>query len=203
MSSAQPRKPWPMKWIVLAILLCIIPYTYVTLHYRKTAPAFQPYEDIKNRANVMRLLNAGYRRIALPAEVPADALQDQSSAPIQNVAGGLPAELKSTLAEPPALPVDITRVIAPASARADHAYSFRLACTLPDERRTLAGAELYVKDSHLVVTPDFEKLSGGLMARTRDNVIQLTVPASTLKPGKYEVLVVGQKSSRGWTLEVR
>ena len=94
-------------------------------------------------------------------------------------------------------------VVAPASARADHAYSFRLACTLPDERRTLAGAELYVKDSHLVVTPDFEKLSGGLMARTRDNVIQLTVPASTLKPGKYEVLVVGQKSSRGWTLEVR
>ena len=93
-----------MKWIVLAILLCIIPYTYVTLHYRKTAPAFQPYEDMKNRANVMRLLNAGYRRIALPAEVPADALKDQSSATIQNVAGGLPAELKSTLAEPPALP---------------------------------------------------------------------------------------------------
>ena len=109
-----------MKWIVLAILLCIIPYTYVTLRYRKAEPAFQPYEDMKNRANVMRLLNAGYRRIPLPAEVPADALKDQSSAPMQNLAGGFPAELKSTLAEPPALPVEITRVVAPASVRADH-----------------------------------------------------------------------------------
>lgn len=192
-----------MKWIVLAILLCIIPYTYVTLRYRKAGPAFEPYEDMKNRANVMRLLNAGYRRIPLPAEIPADPLKDQSSAPIQTLAGGLPTELKSTLAEAPALPVDITRVVAPATARADHAYSFRLACTLPDERRTLAGAELYLKGTQLVVTPDFERLSGQLMARTRDNVIQLTVPANTLKPGRYDVVIVGQKSSRGWILDVR
>lgn len=192
-----------MKWIVLAILLCIIPYTYVTLRYRRTDPAFRPYEDMKNRANVMRLLNAGYRRLPLPAEVPADPLKDQSSAAIQNLPGGLPTELKSTLAEPPALPVDITRVVAPPASRSDHAYSFRLACTLPDEKRLLAGADLYLKGNQLVVTPDYEKISGGLMTRTRDNVIQLTVPAGTLKPGKYEVLIVGQKSSRGWTLEVR
>jgi hypothetical protein len=192
-----------MKWIVLVILLCIIPYTYINLRYRKTEPAFQPYEDMKNRANVIRLLNAGYRRIPLPAGVPADPLKDQSSALIHSLPGGLPAELKSTLAEPPALPTDITRVVAPAATSAQSAYSFRLACTLPDEKRTLAGAELYLKGNQLVVTPDFEKLSGQLLARTRDNVIQLTIPANTLPPGRYEVVVAGQKSSRGWTLEVR
>jgi hypothetical protein len=192
-----------MKWIVLVILLCIIPYTYITLRYRKTERAFQPYEDMKNRANVMRLLNAGYRRIPLPAEVPADPLKDQSSATIHTLPGGLPAELKSTLAEPPALPVEVTRVVAGPHASNDRPYSFRLACTLPDERRQLAGADLYLKGTELVVTPDFDKLSGGLMARTRDNVVQLTVPAGTLKPGKYEVTIVGQKSSRGWMLEVR
>ncbi|MBI4622331.1 MAG: hypothetical protein HY736_03790 [Verrucomicrobia bacterium] len=35
--SAAPkdRQPWPMKWIALAILLVIVPYTFLTLHYRK------------------------------------------------------------------------------------------------------------------------------------------------------------------------
>lgn len=203
--SAAPRdrQPWPMKWIVLAILLCIVPYTFINLRYRKAGPAYQPYEDMKNRANVSRLLSAGYKRIALPAQRPADPLRNPVSTTIASVAGGLPEELRATLVESPLLPAEITNVAAPGTASAAQDYAFRFACTLPDQKRQLAGADLYVKDDQIVVTPDYEKLSGGLTARTADNVVQLTIPAGALAPGRYRVTLVGQKASRAWSLEVK
>ena len=61
MSARSPnKKPWSLKWIAIIILACIIPYTWITVRYRKPGPAFQPYDDSKNRANVLRLLDAGY-----------------------------------------------------------------------------------------------------------------------------------------------
>ena len=35
------RKPWPMKWIIVAILVTIIPYTWITLAFRKPNPAHE------------------------------------------------------------------------------------------------------------------------------------------------------------------
>ena len=59
-----------MKWIVLAILLSLGAYTWLTLHYRKVNPAFAPYGDMKDRANTHRLLAAGFQRITLRVERP-------------------------------------------------------------------------------------------------------------------------------------
>ena len=192
-----------MKWVVLAIVVVIVPYTYLTLRYRKPGPAFQPYQDMQNRANVARLLSAGYQRIPLTAERPADAMHPIISASIVPAPGGLPAELHSTLVESPLLPTDITKVIAPPHVSAVQPYSFRFACTLPDRKRQLAGADLYLKGEEIIVTPDYEKLSGELAARSNDNIIQLTLPAGTLKPGHYRMTVVGQQSSRAWSFDVR
>lgn len=192
-----------MKWVILAILLCVVPYTFITLRYRKPGPAFQPYEDMKNRANVSRLLSAGYKRIVLPAERPADPLRNPVSAPIASAAGGLPEELRTTLVESPLLPAEILNVAAPGTASATQDYAFRFSCSLPDQQRQLAGADLYVKGDQIVVTPDFEKLAGTLMARTADNIVQLTIPAGALSPGRYRVTLVGQKTSRAWSLEVK
>lgn len=203
--SAVPRdrQPWPMKWVVLAILLCIVPFTIVNWFYRKPGRAYEPYDEMKTRANVSRLLNAGYQRIPLPAQRPADPLRNPVSTLIGSAAGGLPAELSATLVEQPLLPAEITNVSAPGTVSAGEEYAFRFICTLPDQKRQLAGADLYVKGDELVVTPDYEKLSGDLVARTADNIVQLTVPASTLHPGRYRVTLVGQKTSRVWTLEVK
>ena len=45
-----------------------MPYTILTLRYRKPGPAFQPYEDMKNRTNVARLLSAWFlSRVYEPA----------------------------------------------------------------------------------------------------------------------------------------
>lgn len=200
--SSRQRQPWPMKWVILAIFLCLGTYTFLTLHYRKPGHVFQPYSDLRDRANVHRLLDAGFQRIALDAELPADPLAFDSAGRVTAALGGLPANLRETLVVPPQLPTEIISVSAAPAVNAMFAYPIGVKCTLPDNKQQLAGAELYVRDDQLVITPEFERLSGGLLARNRERLIRLTLPAGSLKPGSYHVLLVGSSSSKAWTLQV-
>jgi hypothetical protein len=191
-----------MKWVILVILVCIGVYTFLTLKYRRADRAFRPYEDLRDRANVHRLLDAGYQRITLEADLPADPMTFDSSARATTAAGGLPTGLGKTLVAPPQLPAEILSVSAAPSVNSMFAYPIGVKCTLPDNKQQLAGAELYVHGDELIVTPNFERLSGGLLARNRERLIRLTVPAGALKPGNYQVTLVGTRSSRSWTLQV-
>jgi hypothetical protein len=192
-----------MKWIVLAILLGVVPYTIVTLKYRKEGPAFRPYEDMKNRANVSRLLAAGYRRIPLVAQRPADDTRPAGGAAIAAAAGGLPEELKTTLVELPQLPVEITGVTAAATANQLQPYAIQFTCSLGDDKQHLGGADLYVRETTAVLVPTFEAVAGSLTTRSRQAIVLLTVPPGVLQPGNYTVTLVGEKSSRRWSLGLR
>lgn len=202
MPAARPQKPWPMKWVLLAIIVVIVPYTYLTLHYRKPGPAFRPYEDTKNRAVTIRLLSTGYQRIALDATRPADPLLTAASAPSAPAAGGLPSALTGALIDPPILPVSIDSVTAAPSAASSQPYAIQFTCTLADNKALLAGGHLYRRDGEIIIVPSFEALNGGLQARTRDSVVLLTVPAGALKPGSYAVTLAGSRTSRQWSLQV-
>ncbi len=105
-----------MKWVLLAIIVVIVPYTYLTLHYRKPGPAFRPYEDTKNRAITIRLLSTGYQRITLDATRPADPLHVTAAASSASAPGGLPSALTGALIDQPLLPVSIDSVAAAGSA---------------------------------------------------------------------------------------
>lgn len=192
-----------MKWIVLAIVLCVVPYTIVTLQYRKPGPAFQPYEDMKNRANVTRLLAAGYQRIPIQAQRPADGTPAKGGASILPNTGGLPVDLRSTLVEIPLLAADIRQVTAAPTVSATESYSIELAGILPDDRHQLAGAELYVRGETIVILPTFEPTATDLVARSKEAVVLITVPAGALKPGTYMITLVAERASRSWPLEVR
>ncbi len=200
---AGNRQPWPMKWIVVAILLMVVPYTFLTLRYRKEAPAFQPYEDMKSRANVSRLLSAGYQRVTIPAQRPAGRTGAAGGAVIGKAPGGVPEDLRSTLVEPPRLPTEITAVTAAAATSTLTPYQIELNCSLPDDRHQLGGAELYLKGDALVLTPTLERVGGELLTRSRQSAVLLTLPAGTLRPGTYRVTLAAELSSRAWTLEVR
>jgi len=192
-----------MKWVALAIILVIVPYTYLTLHYRKPGRAFEPYHDMKDRANTLRLLSAGFQRIALDAERPADPVRGTASAALFPAPGGLPTALDATLVEKPLLPAQILTVNAAAAANALFPYEIELTCTLPDNKQQLGGAQLYLRSQEIFIIPDFERLSGGLLARTRENLIRLTIPAGALKPGRYHITLVGARLSKAWTLQVK
>jgi hypothetical protein len=192
-----------MKWIVLTIIVGLVAYTYLTLHYRKAAPAFRPYEDIKSRANTIRLLSAGYQRIPLAALRPADPAPFDPAAGGASAPGGVPAELRATLVDPPPLPAEIVRISAAPAVSALLPYPIQFTCTLADNHRQLVGAELYVKGDALYLIPDFERLNDALLARTRESVVLLTVPAGALKPGRYEATLIGEHASKTWSVQVR
>src|ERR1041385_8351505 len=105
-AAPKQRQPWPMKWIVVAITVVIVPYTFITLHYRRPDKAFEPYADMKDRANTMRLLSAGFQRVSLAAARPADPVRG-AAATVQPAPGGIPAALKTTLVDQPLLPAEI------------------------------------------------------------------------------------------------
>lgn len=192
-----------MKWIVLAILLLIVPYTFLTLRYRKPGPAFQPYEDMKNRVNVSRLLSAGYQRIPIIAQRPADGGRISGGAAISSAAGGIPTDLRSTLVEPLLLPTEITTVSAAPSVSTLQPYVIQLACALPDDKQQLGGADLYVRGDQLVLAPTFERIAGDLLTRSRHAAVLITIPAGALKAGHYTITLVAERASRTWALDVR
>lgn len=192
-----------MKWVVLVIAVILVPYTFLTLRYRKPGPAFQPYEDMKQRANVSRLLSAGYKRVPLPAGRPAEPGSFFNRANVAPAPGGLPSELGSTLVELPPLPAAILDVSAPAVASILRDYPIQFTCLLPDDRQQLAGADLYLRERRIVITPTFERVGGELRARSLESLVLVTVPAGTLEPGNYDLTLAGTRSSRTWSLEVK
>jgi hypothetical protein len=202
------RKPWPMKWIVVAIVIFIPVYTWLTLHYRRPGPAFRPYQDMRDRADVVRLLKAGFRRVSAEASRPAEEAFG-SALPTFPAVGGLPEDLKKTLIEKPLLPLEIRSVMAASTASSGVDYTIGLTYTLADNKRQLSGAHIYERPGErnqpgeAVVVADFEHLGGDLLARTREGYALLTVPPGTFKPGTYRVTLVGERTSRSWTLTVR
>lgn len=202
--APSTRKPWPLKWIIVAILLVVGPYTYLRWHFRKPGPAFAPYHDIKERANTMRLLSAGFQRITVAADRPADgALAPESRGHVVAAAGGLPASLASTLVEVPQLPVEITAVNAAAETNTMFPYKIEFTCTLPDNHRQPGSAQLFIRGEEIIVVPELEHLAGELVARARENRLRLTVAGGALKPGQYRVTLVGAQRSRAWDLTVK
>lgn len=192
-----------MKWIALVILLIIGPYTFLRWHYRKPNPAFQPYHDIKDQANTLRLLSAGFQRVNLNVERPADPLRTTAAATTTAAAGGLPASLSGTLVEQPILPTDILSVTAAPETNTMFAYPFEFTCAFADNKQQLSGAYLYIRDGQAIVVPNFERLTGELLSRSRETSVRVIVPAGTLKPGRYDISLIGQHSSRAWSVVVK
>jgi hypothetical protein len=189
-----------MKWVILVIAVCLGGYTFLTLHYRKQGPAFRPYEDIQKRANVVRLLSAGYQRIPITADRPADGNRTHGGATISPAPGGLPAELRSTLVITPLLPTEILELTAAPRATAAQPYALQFTCSLPNDKQQLHGADLYVHGDRLVLVPTFEYMGGDLLTRSRAAAVLITIPGGTLKAGDYQVTLVAERASKTWAL---
>ncbi len=191
-----------MKWIVLVIVLCLGLYTWLTLHYRKENPAFAPYADMKDRANTTRLLSAGYQRVTVRAERPADPAAIAGGAAVRPAPGGLTEELQATLLDQPVLPDAYPQVTAAGTANGLLPYSVRFACEITEPKNDPGPVSLYMKDNRIVIVPELEQLGGDLQSRGRDRLVQFTLPGGTLKPGHYEVLLIGARASQAWALQV-
>lgn len=206
MSARPSPKPWPMKWIVLSILLFIGAYTFITLHYRKPGKAYQPYRDSRQKMTEKRLEEAGYQRIEASLTIPADPQRSAASlgklAGNQSTFGGLPSDLSETLVDKPRLPENFSSVAAPVSVTGLMPYTFQFVCTVPDKKFVIAEAAVYVRGDDIVIVPTLEKLGGQLLGRSLENPVLVTIPGGPLKAGEYHVRLVGRVGSRQWTVQV-
>lgn len=197
-----------MRWIVIAIVAILVPYTWFNLQYRKPGRAFEPYHDMKKQANVQSLLSAGFRRITLSPEQPADqspdfALSKGPFAEAKVTAGGIPAQLRESLIETPTLPQSIHTLKTLAETSHLLPYPIEFDCTLPDQRLAIANAYLYWKEEELILVVDCEKLQGDLTRRTPAATLRLTAPGGSVPVGNYLVTLVGEKQSLQWSLRVK
>ena len=193
--------------MALIIVVCLALYTFATLHFRKREPAYQPYHDTKERIAISRLESAGYQRIYASAERPADPKSTAAAlrGPLSEIIaapGGLDSELKQTLIETPQLPALCTDVRAPREAQAMLPYSFQFTCSSSNNKQLLSGTYVYVKDQSIMIVPDFEKISGELLARTPVSVVQVTLPAGTLSTGTFHATLISSQESKQWEIQV-
>jgi hypothetical protein len=192
-----------MKWVVVAIVAILVPYTVISVLYRKEARPFEPYQDMKRQANVHRLLKSGFHRYAVIAERPADRSGPRPTGPrmaVQAAPGGLPTALAEALIEVPLLPSVVRQLAAPATLRAGEPLSVSLVAELPDHKENLGDAYLYARERDLVLVVGFDSLPGTLESRARDVAVQARIPTDQLKPGTYRFTVVGSGQSQSGTL---
>lgn len=191
-----------MTWIVVAIVVFIIGYTVITLQFRKPNPSYQPYHDLKSRGETHNLLTAGFQRIVIRAEQPAEAGGVAARAETLPQPGGLPAALKDLLFDPPNLPAGYREVRAPATVATLMPCVIQFDCVQGDPHRQPGGAAIYVRGETVLIVPEYDPLNGDLRSRRDPALVQLTIPAGTLAPGRYSVSLIGAEASAAWTLQV-
>jgi hypothetical protein len=202
-----PPKPLPLRWVVVAIVVFIVAYTFLRLHFGKHAKPFEPYHDLGERAATQRLIDLGYERVAVDIERPAEILPASRFAPaaddISGAPGGLPAELDGALAPKPALPAVIANVNAPGEVASGETYALQFTCAQPDYKTQIDSVLMLRKGSQLFLLPDFPRLGGQLLARWKETTVLLRIPAQGLAPGRYTVTLCGGRTSKTWQFTVR
>jgi hypothetical protein len=194
-----------MKWIVVAIVVFVVGYTYVNLHYRKPGRAFRPYEDMNAQATTARLLAAGWHKLPVdtrrPVERPGSA---DVPAAITRGEAGLGADLAPRFAAPPDLAATIDRVVSPASVAHGEEYTAYFTASQADLQTQLGELALYHREHELVLVPTVEPLPGhDLRSRRNDSSYCAAFSTASLPPGRYRIRIVARGPAATWSFTVR
>ncbi len=202
-----------MKWVVLFIVVALPLYTLVTIRYRKpSGQSHLPYQEARERAGAARVEAAGYTRVEATAIRPADAAGaraglDMPFAVSHDVLGGLPGELEESFARfteiAPKLPDAFGEVAAPAVLTPPYPYQILYTCRLPSQSELLGDIRVYIKGGRIAIITDHDPIPAGLLARSRDATVLLSIDAAAFVAGRaYEITLVGAQASKRWTLSV-
>ena len=205
MTARPTPKPWPMKWIVVAIVVFAAGYTAVNFYFRKPGKAYRPYQDAQDRATTARLLAAGWHKLPVDSRRPVEKPSvDDTPAAVTRGAVGLGLDLTPNFAEPPKLVDTIDRVVAPASVPHGADYSAYFTASVPSQKAQLGDLTLYRRGNDLVLIPSTEPLPGkALMNRWSDSTYCVNFSTAQLPPGRYSVRLVAKGPAAAWSLTVK
>lgn len=194
-----------MKWIVVAIVVFMVGYTAVNLHFRKAGRPYRPYQDAQDRATIARLLAAGWQKLPVDARRPVEKpAVDAIPAAVTRAAVGLGPDLAPKFAESPRLLASIDKVVAPGSVSRGADYSAYFTATLASQKAQLGELALYRKGGELVLVPGMETLPGKeLMSRWSDSAYGVSFSTANLPPGRYRMRIVARGPAAEWSFTVR
>ncbi len=205
LGKSNGPKPWPMKWVGLAIVVFVVGYTLVNYFYRKPGRAYRPYQDAQDRATTARLLAAGWQKMPVATRRPAEKPQaDDTPAAVTRDAAGLGADLEAKFAERPKLLATIDRVVSPASIARGNDYTAYFTASLPDLKVQVGDVTLYRRGNELVLIPTTEPLPGReLKSRWNDLTCWMSFSTAALPPGRYQVRIVARGPAAAWSFNVK
>ena len=164
-------------------------------------PALQ---DMRDRADVIRLLKAGYQRVAIEASRPVEGDRPGGRATSLPAPGGLPRGAKKDADRDPPPP---------------HGQSTPRRPTRPRRRRSTTGSTSSYTTGRQQTPALRERTSTSARGRSCRRRLRAPrrrppdalprrygppdIPPGSLRPGKYRVTLVGEQSSRSWSLDVR
>jgi len=193
-----------MKWIVISIVLFVGGYTLVNVYYRKPGRGYRPYQDAQDRATTVRLLSAGWHKLAVNTRRPAENPAIGISAATHRDYLGVGPDLETKFAEKPALLATIDQVTAPDSIAGGSEYAIYFTASMDDLKDQLGDLSLYHRDHELVLIPSLETLPGKeLMSRRNDSSYWAGFSTAGLSPGTYEMRIVAKGPALAWSFTVR
>ena len=205
------KKPWPMKWIVLAIAVYVVGYTVINISYRKPAgAAHEPYAEAREqrRMRSIQVTNYGWSRVACELTQPGTALSgpaaEISAAPLPaRLDRHLPPELVLVVPRAPALhPAGITLS---APARVDAEDSLRLVLDFPVDASVPAFGETlaYFKDNQLFLfLQDQRHVAPDSQPTPAASPLALVLPPATLTPGTWQASAFSASQAFTWSFTV-
>lgn len=199
--TLQP-KPWPMKWVVLAIAVFIVGYTVINILYRKPGKGHEPAAEMRQRVSAARLKEAGWEIMPVSTRRPAEKIAGDD-APITRGVFGLGMDFNTTLVDKPALLRSIDQVSAPASVEPGADYTGCFTGSLSDLKYQLGDILLYRRGSDLVLVPIIEHLPGKeLYSRWSDASYCFTFSTQAMPRGTYHVSLFAQGPAAQWTFRI-
>lgn len=209
-TTPPAKKPWPMKWIVLAIAVYVVGYTFVNISYRKPSEAaHEPFAEARERRmRSVQALTYGWTRVACEftspvADVTVPAAEIASAALPQRLDRHLPPELVLVVPHEPALHPARVQLTAPAGLSTGDSLRVRLEfpgdASVPAFGETLA----YFKDNHLFLFfQDDRHVAPESTPTTAASPLELVLPPATLTAGTWQASAFTASQTLTWSFTI-
>ena len=192
-----------MKWVVLAIAVFIVGYTFINLRYRKPGKGHEPAAEMKQRVTTARLKEAGWTVLPVNTNRPADKIAFDD-ATISRGTFGLGLDFNTALVDKPNLLRSIDHVNAPDHVTAGNDYTAYFTGSLADLKFQLGEIQLYRRGNELVLLPIIEHLPGKeLYSRWNDTNYSVTFSTVELPAGVYQISLFAQGPAAKWSFRVQ
>ena len=206
MSRRKPtahNQPWPMKWVVLVIVLFVVGYTLVNIFYRKPGKDHEPAADMKQRATAARLKEAGWEKLTVSTRRPVEKMAGDDAA-ISRGAFGLSLDFATALIDKPALLRSIDQVNAPDRVEAGADYTAMFTGSISDLKYQLGDIQLYRRGTELVFLPVIEHLPGKeLYSRWKEADYSVSFSTRNFPPGTYQASLFAEGPSAKWSFQIK